>query len=384
MRKLLYMLIAFPMLTHATSIQSTPWPMYQQNADHTGYINSKINADKITYEWKQFVGEAPGGVVNYLSQPVVADKLIYVSRSNYVYSNTLQAFSTKDGHEVWKKTYGHVMINPPAVVNGIVYVQTVNNESPDTALYGYDATSGKILFKAPTSAQWENYLAPTVFAGNVYADGGGYGGMYSFDAKTGNQNWFSGLEQFDEWTPAVNEKYAIAYTGGHLHALDRLSGKSVVDVTDTHYSWSGYSSGFSPVLLGKDKVLGIQSGYLSLFDLVNSNVDWSIGPGFEGQPAYDGKFIYAVKNNGLIALDQSGHQAWVWFQDNENVRGQLLVTNNLIFVTTNKKTYAISKKTREPVWSYEVTGTLAMGMGHLYVLCDDGTLNSFAVKDSYE
>ena len=37
-------------------------------------------------------------------------------------------------------------------------------------------------------------------------------------------------------------------------------------------------------------------------------------------------------------------------------------------VSTQKNTYAISKKTREAVWNVNVSGELAMGMGHLYIL----------------
>lgn len=380
MRKLICGLLILPAVSLAGNIRIIPWGMFQQNASHTGYIDTKLNLKHATFDWKVFVGDNPNGVRFDLSQPVVAGNMVYVSRSNYAYSNTLQALSIKDGHEIWRKDYKNVMINPPSVVNGYVYIQTVNNSSPDTALYCYKASDGKIIFKSPTSAQWEHYLSPTVFDNHVYVDGGSYGGMYSFDSKTGDKNWFAGLAQYDGWTPAVNAQYAIAYTGGHLNVLDRMTGKVAADIADPNYQWSGYDSGFAPVILNVNDVLGIQSGYLTLFDLPNRNTKWSAGPGYIGQPVYDGKFIYASKNGGLMAVDRTGKLVWSWYQDNENVLGQMLVTENLVFVSTDKKVYAISKKSHEPVWSYEASGTLSIGMGHLYILDRDGNLSSISVE----
>ena len=37
--------------------------------------------------------------------------------------------------------------------------------------------------------------------------------MYAFDALTGGQLWFRGLQQYDQWTPAIGGDYAYAYVG---------------------------------------------------------------------------------------------------------------------------------------------------------------------------
>ena len=380
MFKLALILFSFPVLALADDIDLLPWGMYQQNANHTGYVKSKINVESFHYDWKILVGQAGGGTNYYLSQPVVAGNIVYVTRSHYYSNNTLQAFSIKDGHEIWRKDYDTVAINPPSVVDGIVYVQTVANNSPMTALYGYDAVNGKILFKAPMSAQSYHYLSPTVYDHHVYTNGGTYGGMYAFDAKLGDQTWFARLPQYDLWTPAVNEEYAIAYTDGHLNVVDRASGKNVIDIADPNFKWSGYSSNFAPVLINDHQALTISSGYLSLFDITAGNIVWSAGSNYTGQPVYDGETIYASRNDGLMALDKSGKLLWQWYQDNELVRGGMLVTKNLIFITTDQKVYAISKETHEPVWEYSGSGTLSMGMGHLYILDYAGYLTSISVE----
>ncbi len=365
-----------------TTITTMPWPMYQQNAAHTGFVNATLYPKNFQFNWKVFVGETPSqGIVYNVSGAVVDGKLVYVSRSNYAYSNTLQAFSTQDGHEVWSKSYGEVMINPPTVTQGKVYVQTVNNDSPDTALYAYNAQTGDILFKSPSRAQWEHYLSPTVFNNNVYVDGGSYGGMYSFDSTTGQQNWFTGLGQFDKWTPAVDDKYAIAYTNGQLNVLDRLTGKILTNIADPHYQWAGYSTDFAPVLIDDTDVVGIQSGYITNFNPENNSINWSNGPGYIGQPVSDGRYVYASQNDGLAALDaKTGQLIWRWFADNERVQGQMILTKNMILISTDSHVYAISTTQHKPVWSYATSGQLALGMGHLYVVDHDGNLFSFSVS----
>lgn len=376
MRKLIFGLLVMPAVAMAVNIKTAPWGMYQQNPSHTGYVDTNLNMKRFTLAWKVSTSQNPNGYRFDISQPVVADSMVYIIQSN---SNTLQALSSKDGHEIWRKDYTNASVNPPSVVNGLVYIQTVNNYSSDTALYGYRASDGKIVFKSPTSAQWEHYLSPTIFDKHVYVDGGTYGGMYSFDASTGDKNWFTGLAQYDGWTPAVNSKYAIAYTGGHLNVLDRLSGKIAEDITDPNYQWSGYTTGFAPVILNDNEVVGIQSGYLTLFDLINRNIAWSAGPGYIGQPAFDGRYIYASKNGGLMVLNKAGKLVWSWYQDNENVSGQMIVTDNLVFISTENKVYAISKKTHESVWSYDASGALSLGMGHLYISDRHGYLTSITV-----
>ena len=71
---------------------------------------------------------------------------------------------------------------------------------------------------------------------------------------------------------------------------------------------------------------------------------------------------------------------WMWYQDNERVLGNILATQNLIFLSTDKKVYAISKETHEAVWSYEASGVMVMGMGHLYILDPRGNLTSINVS----
>lgn len=368
---LFLILLAFPSVISAEDIHTMPWGMYQNNASHTGFLETTIDDKAFSFDWKTFVGTGLSWAVYYHSQPVVEGDLVYV------YSSIgLQALSIHDGHKVWLNESNKSYISSFSVENGIVYFQTINSSTHNPALYGYDSKTGKIIFESLITVALDIYLAPTVFDGQVYV--GGADGMYSFNARTGNKNWFSTLLKFDYSTPAVNKQFAISYSYGNLNVLDRLSGNINVKIKDSHYQWNETS--FAPVLISDNEVLGVQSGYLSLFNIANQNIAWSKGPGYIGQPAFDGKFIYSSRNDGLYVLDKNGKVAWNWYQDNENVLGQILVTKNLVFISTDKNIYAISKVTREPVWSYPASGVLSMGMGHLYILDKLGNLISIKVS----
>lgn len=376
--------LTFSALADEDSLTTITWPMYQQNAAHTGFVPVDIHPKYFQFEWQVTIGDPATPGLNYsISPAVVAGNLVYVSRNNYMYSNTLQAFSITDGKVVWSKSYGSVMINPPTVYQNTVYVQTVNNASPDTALYGYDAATGNTLFKSPTAAQWEHYLAPTAYGNNIYVDGGTYGGMYSFNNSSGQQNWFTGLAQYDMWTPAVNAQYAVAYTGGQLNILDSTSGRLLGNIIDPHYQWSGYSTNFAPVFTDSQTALSVQSGYLTSYHLDSKSIAWSAGPGYVGQPSFDGQSIYAVQNDGLVVLDPAtGNVKWKWFPNNQHVQGQLIVTANFVLLSTESRVYAISKwRQHNAIWSYPASGVLSMGRGHLYIVeHDSGNLISLKLS----
>lgn len=366
---------------YARGINKIDWSMHQFDAAHTGYIKVKLNKNNFKFHWKSTVGEDASQGLNYsISPAVTTDKLVFVSRSNYIFSNTLQAFSIDDGHEVWKISYGHPTVNPPSTDHKMVYIQTVNNSLGGTDFYGYNVKNGEIMFKTPFSAQWENYLAPTIYKSHVYANGGSYGGIYSFDKTTGQTDWFTPLSQYDMWTPAVNDNIAVAYTAGKLNVIERGTGKWLFDIVDPNYSWHGYSADSSPVLFDDHTAVIIQSGYLTLFDLDKKHVIKSFGPGYIGQPSTDGKLIFASKNNGLTIINaKTLREEWVWFKQNEKVNGQFVITDNQIFLTTNQNTYAINKNTHKEVWNYPASGSLSLARGHLFISSHSGYLEAIKV-----
>jgi outer membrane protein assembly factor BamB len=273
-------------------------------------------------------------------------------------------------------------------------------------MYGFDSSDGTPVFKRAFDSQAERYLAPTVDNGVVFEDGGYFGGMYAFDANVGTQSFYTMLQQYDEWTPAVDANYAYAYVGGpgsspgQLSMVDRNTGTLVASIMDPSFHWHGYSMFSAPVLGQPGTVFAVNVGNptansLLDFDTNAQTIRWQVAGGYTGNPAYGASVLYAVNSSPyrLEARSESdGTLLWSWapqpLRSETGFVGDVLATNNLVFVSTNTTTYAISQSTHEPVWSIPIPGRLALSAnGVLYVVAVDaagatnGTVLAVNVKD---
>jgi outer membrane protein assembly factor BamB len=69
--------------------------------------------------------------------------------------------------------------------------------------------------------------------------------------------------------------------------------------------------------------------------------------------------------------EADGSLLWSWtppFAGDRNFNSEVLLTDNLAFISTNKATYAIDLASHQTVWSYPLMGRLALSQsGILYV-----------------
>jgi hypothetical protein len=160
------------------------WATYQGNAGHTGYVAGDVGAAAISFRWSTSISP------NALGGMAVGDHGVFVKGPGV----SITAVNESNGSPLWSDPYtfgvalGQVYTtSAPAYANGTVYYQT-DNEGDHSALHGVSAVTGTQVFSATYSAQWETYLNPTPYGGNVYTGGGEYGGMYSNNGTTGTQN----------------------------------------------------------------------------------------------------------------------------------------------------------------------------------------------------
>ncbi len=365
-------------------IEIMPWPMFQGNAAHTGFVDTTLNPQNFKFAWKTYVGDESD--VNYaISQVMVDGALVYVSRSNYVYSNTFQAFSTLSGRQVWKKSFGEVEVTPPTVVNNDVYMDALNYGSDEgSGFYHFNVITGEDKNILPTGSIWHNFISASYYNDNLYFADQHW--LYSYNVTNKKISWLGDLyTNYVLWAPAVNEKYVATYADGEMEIFDRSTGKQITSIKDPNYFFGGGTEtiDLAPVFMGDNNILGIQGhkGYLTIYDITNKNIDSILGPGFSGMPAVDSNFIYAAQNGQLVVLDRSGKysEKWSWSPpNNESVQGQMLTTDNLVFVSTESNVYAIDKQTHQAVWNYPADGQLSLGMGYLFIMQHSGDL--FAIR----
>ena len=342
--------------------------MYQANARHTGQTPIQVGFQTVSARWSVSHGTYQNSAVTTGSGKV------FFARSD----KRLVALDSATGALAWQVPFTTAAyVNPPSYANGRVYIQTVNHSS-DTYLRCYDANTGQLVFQSAHSAQWEQYLAPTLYDGKVYVNGGTYGGMYAFDATTGAQLWFNGtLAQYDEWTPAVDGDTAYAYVGGTLSAINRLTGAVRYTIQDPAFSWAGWSMNLAPVLGGMNDVLIVHGGRLVRFDLLNRQIAYNLTGNFSGQPAVSNSVVYVISSGTLQARSQSnGALLWSFGLPSETLRDEVALTINHAFVRTSTGIHAVDLNTRQAVWSRTGAGTVAITPGAIYVSGTDGTISS--------
>jgi hypothetical protein len=357
---------------HAQSV--SPWTTYQGNAAHTGYVPVHLDVSRFHKVWETVLKRDVA-----LQQATAADGMVFVSEYGYFSGQAFTVVNALDGKTMWKLSFPDAnSVNPAAYDDGKVYFQV--NGIDDTTLRAYEAATGTPIFQSPFGAQWESYLAPTIVDHTVYMNGGTYGGMYAFKGGSGQEKWFASLDQYDEWTPAVDDKYAYAYVGGTFSILKRSSGESAGTIEDPDYAWDGYSMGQSVVLGSRHNALAFNGGRLLSFDLKARTIDWVQKEGFYSQPSLASGLIHVVRNGTFAVLNEkTGKQQWMWSTPDDKLDGPVVVTNSHAFVSGEHGTYAIDLSTHQKVWSYPLAGALTLSDGTLFIASKTGHLAAVSV-----
>jgi hypothetical protein len=362
---------------------ATDWGTFQANASHTGFVPVTLTPAAFNTRW---VWDAPSysGIQWTPSAITTGGGRFYVSSGANWDANNAQhelfAYSEDDGSKVWGHSFADLAFattNPPAYFNGSVFIAAGSQQS--TAMFAFDASTGAQMFTSPMTSQWEHYLAPTILNNVVYTDGGRYGGMYAFDTVTGQLRLSNfTLGQYDGWTPAVDANFAYGYIGGALKIVDIQTGLLAASIADPNYSWNGYTTGGAPVIGAAGSVFAGNLGNKAAnaivnFDTANKTVRWSIIGAYSGNPAYANSMLF-VSNNKPFALEahaeSDGSLLWSWVPPTESVQfvSDVLITNNLVFVSTDTNTYAVDQTTHAEVWHYAASGSLSLSAnGILYI-----------------
>lgn len=361
---------------------STPdlaWATFQGSTNHTGQVQSSADPEDFDFRWQVQVSSSN------LHQVAAADGKVFVSIEVY-FNDVPQLFALDaiDGQVLWEKGFGGVnSVNPPAYAYGNVYLQTGKPSGGTPYLHGIDANTGETIFSSPYSNQWSSHLAPTISDSGVYINGGYYGGMYRYNAFSGEQDWFIDLAQYDDWTPSLGAERAYGYAGGYFYAVDRATGELIYTLSDTNFDWNGYSMRGALALVGDHSAVTVHNQRLIKFDLINPGIDWDLLAGFRGQPAVDDTTVYASASTTVSALALSdGSEIWSWSAPaSESLKGQVIANQSHVFVSGDSTTYVLSIGTGEQVWSYPAGGELAIGEENLYIAGGNGVLTAISMPE---
>ena len=353
------------------------WETFQRDAGHTGYVPTTFQPRSFAYKW-EWRRQAPAGLQNYINTVATAPGMVFVSDGG-AGNLALRALRENDGSLAWQQTFqNYPALNPPAAANGKVYVATTGQQQ--TFLWAFHAVTGVPVFQSTFASQWSRVLAPTIRDGRVYINGGYYGGgVYAYNDTSGALQWsmFSGDDKLS--TPAVDQSRVYHYSGTALVTYDAATGSRLSSISDPYNPAQGYDRNSAPMLGRADSVTAFSGGNYGTRPLINFSVTgnaarWRTRRSYVTQPATAKGIVYAGSNTprSFDAIDEAtGQILWSWIPQPLDVsfHRNVVVTDNLVFISTNRAVYALDLTTRRPVWSYPVPGTLAIsGSGTLYIV----------------
>ncbi|MDH5831536.1 PQQ-binding-like beta-propeller repeat protein [Luteimonas sp. M1R5S18] len=358
------------------------WETFQRDARHTGYVPASFHPGRFREIW---TWERPedGSVLGGINAVATAPGLVAISDEEYHGNPAIRVLREADGALVWEQVFqNYPALNPPAVKNGAVYVTTTGHEQ--TFLWGFGVEDGTPIIQNSFYSQWPRLLAPTVEGGRVFVASGYMNDqVYAFDAVGGDLAWTSPTRWgVDMSTPAVHDGRVFQYDGSNLHAFDALSGAPIGVIPDPQSPGAAGTYNGAPVVGYADSVTALSGGaynsfearHLVNFSLARNRIRWRSSRTYATQPARAKGVIYAGSNTpkSFDAIDEAtGQVLWSWVPGPEDVAFQhnVVVTANLVFVSTDRAVHALSLRTKRLVWSYPVPGKLAIsGGGTLYIV----------------
>ena len=380
------------------------WSTFQGNAAHTGFVPVDINPALITSRWR--IMGTGDTISDYSGYP----QTITATAGQFYQSgpHTLHARSEFDGSLVWQHDFtaidpatnlpelAYPSANPPGIYGDTVYLEAGQQSS--TYFYAFNAATGARRYRTLMKSQWEHYLAPAMGPSGIYQDGGTFGGVYGFDSTSGTLLFFQEiLGNVSMWTPAVDANGVYFYGRGQLLAFDPVSGALTATIADASGTLSGLEIVGSPVI-GKPGMVyagtyedslvdgGTRGNTLTAFDLSASHIAWQLAGNFPSTPAYHAGHLYVANENPYQIeshAEADGSLEWSWAPPREagtHFRSEVLLTNNLLFVSTDTTTYAVDLTTRQIAWSFPMSGHLALSRNGVLYIQNNLLICAFTVK----
>jgi outer membrane protein assembly factor BamB len=360
------------------------WSTFQGNNAHTGYVPVEVQADKIGLRWKRGLVSNPSGSGTTTVAPLVtANGLLYVSDAT-----SLTAYKEADGTRAWKYEFGatsYYSPSAPSVFNGVVY--TGGSLSDASYMFAFDAATGTVRFRARAGQYYDRLSSPVVQDSVIYTNGNSYSGLYGFSA-TGETLFNTGSSQTSIWAPAADANGIYLFTGDSVVVYKPKTGEKLATIRDSAATTYYTQTGGAPVI-GANGVYattaqytaGVTSYSLTRFDVAKGYTDWRVAGNYAVSPAYASGVLYALNTNPFrveARTEATGALQWSWtpqLSSETSFYGPAVVTKNLLFVSTNRVTYAIDLVSHKTVWSLPLGGALSISQnGVLYIQGADATV----------
>ncbi|WP_460735343.1 outer membrane protein assembly factor BamB family protein [Lysobacter tyrosinilyticus] len=342
------------------------WETLQRTSRHDGYVPVQITPRGYVKAWTY---QAPNAYV--LSDVVTGGGNVYFAESG---SSSVFAKRATDGVTQWRRVFTGTngpRVSPPTVANGVVYVSTTGHD--DTWLYALRASDGMQSYQSKFLTQWAEILNPAVRNGKAYVNAGYFGGVvYAFNLAGGTAAWNASGGTYGKNTPAADDDFAYAYNGSTLNVFNAANGSLFTSIGP---SPSGVQTDYNgTVMLGStDHVMAYngttfattEKRQLLNYSVAGQALRWMSISLYSNYPAVAKGVVYATSNetHTLDALDEAtGRLLWSWkpLEQSFEFIGNVVVADDVVFVSTNTRVYAIDLLRQRDIWSAPTPGRISI------------------------
>lgn len=374
----------------------TDWAMLGGGAGRSSFVPMTVNPEKISTRWRKLVSRP--------IQSVVTAKGNVIAMTRYVLSSDgrLVAFREFDGEEAWSKLPAFTAYAQDQMVlyNGKVIVSASSLDQPldtsSTRLWALDAKNGQEVYKT----DWfvlatSRDLGVFVNEGVILASSQ-FGFHPRFDASTGaTLPYLVDTSIMDSspytWGPAANADAIFSFRINGL-AIGVKNTGSVISVVENSVQSDDFVTGYAsvPVVSSDEGVISVSSrgwspNTLSRYDVKRSKVSWTQRGNFASNAAVANGVVYVAQSAPFTVEardEKNGGLLWSWvepadkeYPGNKNgvpsinlAASSLVVTNNVLFVSSGLAVYALDLRSHQIIWSYPRPGNLSISSnGVLYI-----------------
>lgn len=235
-----------------------------------------------------------------LGAPAIESEQVFVGTAD----GRVLSLAADGGTRTWEYRATGRVHTAPAVEAGTVYVAAEDVSSGVATLYALDAATGKEEWRFSPSGPALGVSSVSVGAGTAVLGMGDFA-IHGFDARTGAERWRTPARApfTPRLLPVTGEPLVVGDGGGHLYAVDGVSGK-----VEWLFRVPGDLLDASPIVAGDAAVVGDGGGQASAIDLRTGLLVWKrrLGAAPLGAVASDGERLYmAVQGRGgrLFALE---------------------------------------------------------------------------------
>jgi outer membrane protein assembly factor BamB len=368
------------------------WQQFQYNAQHAGCNPAAQVQFPMQLRWVNFYEK--GIQINQIT--VVDGKAIvtywYTDKSEPIWfrRGILRCLDAGTGQEIWSHDYRDIhSLNQATSSYGYVYLQISNNFG--SRLIAYDLLTGAQVWSSPFESQWEYFLPPTIYDSLVLIEGGFYGGMYVFDAITGQEQWAVSLCQWERWTPAAYRDTAFSYTCGYLTLRDIHTDRALVRLSTLPSGSPGELEDVSGYVMGSAPVIDSSAGIaycmwqasFGAIDYRNGQLLWRWLGDFDYRtegttPAMYDHCAYALDTGRLVVYD--GYTGAILWQaagyDNYNdpLCYPPVIASGHVFVSDSRAVYAFNIETHAMDWKTTPGGVVSIAGDMMYVGTSNGAV----------